>query len=94
MALVKCLECGKEISDKAQACPGCGAPITPAIVLPAENAAQETTTVHITRTGGRWEGIGFLLITVGLVSALAGVGGFSIALMMIGFVVFIIGRFK
>lgn len=27
MALIKCSECGKEISDKATACPGCGAPI-------------------------------------------------------------------
>lgn len=27
MALIKCSECGKEISDKASACPSCGAPI-------------------------------------------------------------------
>lgn len=27
MALVKCSECGNEVSDKASACPGCGAPI-------------------------------------------------------------------
>lgn len=26
MALVACGECGKEVSDKAPACPGCGAP--------------------------------------------------------------------
>ena len=24
MALVKCTECGKEISDKAEMCPNCG----------------------------------------------------------------------
>lgn len=24
MALIKCIECGKEISDKADACPNCG----------------------------------------------------------------------
>lgn len=28
MALIKCSECGKEISDKATACPNCGNPIT------------------------------------------------------------------
>lgn len=28
MALIKCPECGKEISDKAKACPNCGAPIS------------------------------------------------------------------
>ena len=27
MALIKCPECGKEISDKATACPNCGYPI-------------------------------------------------------------------
>ena len=27
MALIKCSECGKEISDKATACPSCGFPI-------------------------------------------------------------------
>ena len=27
MALIKCSECGSEVSDKAQACPKCGAPI-------------------------------------------------------------------
>lgn len=27
MALIACAECGKEISDKAAACPGCGAPV-------------------------------------------------------------------
>lgn len=27
MALIKCPECGKEISDKAKSCPGCGYPI-------------------------------------------------------------------
>lgn len=28
MALIKCPECGKEISDACQSCPGCGYPIT------------------------------------------------------------------
>ena len=28
MALIKCPECGKEISDKATVCPNCGYPIT------------------------------------------------------------------
>lgn len=27
MALIKCPECGKEISDKAASCPNCGCPI-------------------------------------------------------------------
>lgn len=28
MALIHCSECGREISDKAVACPGCGAPVS------------------------------------------------------------------
>lgn len=27
MALIKCPECGKEVSDKAKTCPNCGCPI-------------------------------------------------------------------
>ncbi len=27
MALIKCDECGKQVSDKASACPHCGAPV-------------------------------------------------------------------
>lgn len=27
MALINCKECGKEVSDKANTCPNCGAPI-------------------------------------------------------------------
>lgn len=27
MALIKCQECGREISDKAASCPGCGCPV-------------------------------------------------------------------
>jgi len=36
MALIQCGECGKEVSDKAVSCPGCGAPI-------AEPSAREKT---------------------------------------------------
>ena len=28
MALIKCPECGKEISDTAKQCPNCGHPLT------------------------------------------------------------------
>lgn len=42
MALIKCTECGREISDRASGCPSCGAPInntsefvTPNLVPPA-----------------------------------------------------------
>ena len=41
MALIKCSECGKEISDKAPACPNCGNPIS------QPTAPQETVVRHI-----------------------------------------------
>ncbi len=41
MAMIKCPECTREISDQASACPGCGHPIkgpAPAIVVSAPPA--------------------------------------------------------
>lgn len=32
MSLIKCTECGKEISDKAEKCPNCGCPISEIIL--------------------------------------------------------------
>ncbi|HBM98519.1 MAG TPA: hypothetical protein DD413_03750 [Ruminococcus sp.] len=34
MALIKCSECGKEVSSKAHSCPNCGNPIDTAIRCP------------------------------------------------------------
>lgn len=38
MALIKCPECGREISDKAVSCPGCGYPIAGS--LPEDNRSD------------------------------------------------------
>jgi hypothetical protein len=35
MALIKCEDCGREVSDRAPACPNCGAPIATANHAPA-----------------------------------------------------------
>ena len=51
MALMKCPECAREVSDKASACPNCGYPIAA--------AAQGGPAIHggnaadIARTGGK-----------------------------------------
>ena len=34
MSLIKCSECGKEVSDKAKTCPNCGNPIDTKIYCP------------------------------------------------------------
>ena len=40
MAMIKCPECGKEISDKAASCPGCGVPIN---MSPSNNHQSDDT---------------------------------------------------
>lgn len=40
MALVACAECAKEVSDKAAACPHCGAPTTASKTNDMESAPQ------------------------------------------------------
>lgn len=95
MALIKCAECGKEVSDKAEACPGCGAPISGATSSPV--SLNPTSHANVTRTGAKWEGMGFILIILGMLVGMAAspplstLGGTAA---VIGFVVFIIGRFK
>lgn len=34
MAMIKCDECGKDVSDKAKTCPNCGCPIDTKIYCP------------------------------------------------------------
>lgn len=41
MALIKCHECGKEISDKAGICPNCGCPVNIKAELSNENNERE-----------------------------------------------------
>jgi hypothetical protein len=46
VALIRCSECSKEISDKATACPGCGAPIVAAAIT-ATSSAPKTTDKNV-----------------------------------------------
>ena len=41
MALINCPECGKQVSDKAPACPDCGCPINAVPSVSAPNIAEE-----------------------------------------------------
>lgn len=48
MALIACKECGKEISDKAAACPHCGAPVRasePVVNRWAEEPKKEKSSI-------------------------------------------------
>ncbi len=64
MALIECEECGKDVSDKAASCPGCGNPIaTPDSILdiPPNSSAQDASDEGIPdfpplmRNGGVWK---------------------------------------
>src|SRR6266516_8081167 len=88
MALIKCSECGKDVSDKATACPNCGAP-------PSSGRAgqrRDNAPVRVVRAGWRWEAIGALLVIGGLIAGVAGASSGWLVL-IVGFVIFIIGRF-
>jgi len=45
-------------------------------------------------TGEKWEGIGFLLMFIGLVMAITSQVGFGGLLITVGFILFFMGRFK
>ncbi|MFO7552416.1 MAG: hypothetical protein R6W80_13490 [Haliea sp.] len=45
MALIQCAECGKEISDKAPNCPGCGVPLEPKFTGKAVFSSKDPTPV-------------------------------------------------
>lgn len=62
MALIKCSECGKEISDKAKACPNCGFPM-------AENKEpQEVEMVNYEKANTNMlkKVVGIILFLIGL----------------------------
>jgi DNA-directed RNA polymerase subunit RPC12/RpoP len=79
MALIKCSECEKEISDKASACPSCGNPIHIQSVMVNENK----TVVEIEQTDKKWKkkrlwSLGFFLIGVITMTKSIGLGIFFI----------------
>ena len=88
MALIECPDCHKRISASAAACIHCGRPLA---------VSRTAKPAQTTRTGGKWEAAGFLMMLGGFAAA-ATQSTTGIALGMIGlpggFIVFLIGRFK
>ncbi len=90
MALIKCSECGKEISDKADACPSCGNPIhhtAPAPAVPVQK-------IEIEQTNKKWKGTGcfaVILAFIGLMT-LSKSMGLGIGLIVLALVISFIAR--
>jgi hypothetical protein len=63
MALIKCPECSRDLSDKATVCPHCARPL-------ARTPYSQGSVQVIERTGRRWKGVrvlGWLLVLVAAV---------------------------
>lgn len=99
MALILCSECGREISDKALACPGCGAP-TISQPCGVQNKQENTSSamgivalcLGLASTIMPYFAAVFLVpaaLVCGIIAFRRGqkiLGGFSIALAMIGLI--------
>ena len=66
MAMIKCAECSRDISDKAVSCPHCGAPLQP-------RSTQVTGTVVIESTSKTWKLV-WLISSLSLFTGLGLVG--------------------
>lgn len=53
MALIQCEECGRQISDRAAACPGCGAPVQPMVAQEPEAPEDDRYTAAAKHSDGR-----------------------------------------
>ena len=95
MALVKCPDCGRDVSERAPVCPGCGAPIAV-----APNAAPSYRPVQtIEQTAKRWKKMrltGLGLVCLSPVSCAIGgevMGSFGWASLFTGFAMLTYARF-
>lgn len=101
MALIKCPECGKEISDKADSCPSCGYPILATKEAASSNinneqkdytkiaAAAEKNKVESRITKRRYIS-GIISIVLGIISLCLGIFGNGGLLLILGGFFFII----
>lgn len=64
MALIKCLDCGKEVSDKAGSCPNCGCPVSYGIGNNKEKIeTPNDSQVIIKKAPASGSFIGFIIIS-------------------------------
>jgi len=68
--IIKCGECAKEISNKAQSCPGCGCPINQNVQKNEVQIIEKTCKKH--KAAAIWA---FLLIVLGFLLICSGEAG-------------------
>ncbi len=59
MALIKCPECGRDVSDRAQACPQCGYPIAAPVQVPNRSSTASHSSRNSTVAVSFPDGPGF-----------------------------------
>jgi hypothetical protein len=71
MAIIKCSECGRAVSDRAAACIGCGAPLAPAESSSAFNREPARSIAPpLTPSQLRWRlGLSSLTLVLGVIAA-------------------------
>lgn len=94
MPLTTCPDCSREVSERAAACPGCGAPmqsIAPSPALP--NPAP----VLIEQTDKKWKGLqvyGYLSGFIGLLLLISSEKGLGALALLVGLVMVIFARYS
>lgn len=72
MGLIKCTECGKEISDKATACPNCGCPVNSKAVTTPPPMQQTTPNMQPQMPVKRKKGHGCLITFIVMIVIFGG----------------------
>jgi uncharacterized membrane protein YvbJ len=99
MALIKCPECGTEVSDKAPQCPKCSYPIS---TIPAGQKVEDVQTIQQTSKRFKKQIIIAVILLIGGIIVLAigadgkryGLAGVGILAIILGVVWYIIVRIR
>lgn len=99
MPLIKCPECGHDVSDQAFSCPSCGHP------LKSINQVTQQSPVTIEQTAKKWKWIKLIssiFIIIGLFIFFNGATtegfqniktGLGLSITFLAFIVFLVGKF-
>lgn len=66
MALIECSECSRQISDKAETCPGCGVPVAVAIEQDMSQLPQTPTVAHYNLETDTFSGTMILMVKLAM----------------------------